>query len=891
MKSRDLHRCPRRPALVTLTLFALTTFVGHSVPAQAQTFNINFPAPSTFTSTDCASGPGCGPSTRAATTGDFNGDGKLDVVNVDSGNDINVMLGSGKGTFGLPIITSFANGLFGGYSLTVGDFNGDHLLDVAVWGAASSSEVHIFLGNGAGGFTTGGVFVAPNSSNWNPQPNSIAAADVNGDGRLDLVALTPYNGVFVYIGNGDGTFQTAVDYATNDPNGPNGGLAVGDLNSDGHPDLAITASEGLDVLLNNGNGTFGTAAYYDSGHGNAAPAGDGVAIGDVNGDKHPDVVITNQVVGTTVFLNSGTGTFTVGNTVSVPNTGATGNVVLADINNDKKLDTVQVDAFGDVYTFLGKGNGSFSTGPAYPLQEHNNSGDYVVALGDFNGDGTLDLFTANGLDTSTVALGRGDGSFQTAQLYPYPGNVQWQNIAVADFNGDGFPDVASQGPPQGSNTTIGAVLDSSHGALAATPIYTTVSTCANNYVYGIAAGDVNGDGKADLVAAMADATFAGCQNHTVAVLVGMGNGKFQAAKYYATGSTGQEYQTYLVDLNGDGKLDIVTSNVDGTISVLLNKGTGTFQAPKLITSITALSAYDNQLAFGDFNGDGKTDIALAPDSFVTNDTSVHVLPGNGNGTFGSPITTPIGLYQYTLAAGDFNRDGNLDLIVTTSSNGCTLTGAQSAYVYLQGIGNGTFVPGTQECGFYSAPGAPVVADLNGDGQLDVVIPYDANTNSIAVGPAILQGKGNGTFTSSQSFYTGQAVNSAAIADFNGDGMPDVALGDYTAFLDVMLNATQPVSVSPLTVNYGSVTVGTTKSQTVILTNDQTKSLSSISISIGGTDAGDFSETNNCGASRKSGWDCTITVKFTPAATGARTATLNIVDAVGTQTVQLSGTGK
>jgi hypothetical protein len=889
MKVQDLLSFRLQAAVIALAFLVVATLAG-MVPAHGQTNNINFPAPSTFTSTGCPSGPGCGPSTRAATTGDFNGDGKLDVVNTDSSNNINVMLGNGNGTFQLPIITSFANGVFGGYSLTVGDFNGDHSLDVAVWGAASSSEVHIFLGNGAGGFTTGGVFVAPNSSNWNPQPNSIAAVDVNGDGKLDLVALTPYNGVFVYIGNGDGTFQTAVNYVTNDPNGPNGGLAVGDLNGDGHPDLAITASEGLDVLLNNGNGTFGTAAYYDSGHGNAAPAGDGVAMGDVNGDKHPDVVITNQAVGTTIFLNSGSGTFTVGNTVSVPNTGASDNIVLADINNDKKLDIVEVDAFGDVYTFLGKGTGSFSTGPAYPLQEHDNGGDYVVALGDFNGDGTLDLFTANGLDTSTVALGRGDGSFQTAQLYSYPGNVQWQNIAVADFNGDGFPDVASQGPNQGSSTAIGVVLDSSHGALTATPIYSTVSACANNYVYGIASGDVNGDGKADLVAAMADANFAGCQNHTVAVMLGLGNGKFGAAKYYATGATAQEYQTYLVDVNGDGKLDLVTSNLDGSISVLLNKGTGAFQAPKLVSGITALSAYDNQLAFGDFNGDGKTDIAVAPDSLVTNDTSLHVLPGNGDGTFGSPITTPIGLYQHTLAAGDFNKDGKLDLIVTTTANGCTLTGAQSAYVYLQGIGNGTFTPGTLECGFYSAPGAPVVADLNGDGKLDVVIPYDANTNSIAVGPVILQGKGDGTFTGSQSFYTGQAVNSAAVADFNGDGMLDVALVDYTAFLDVMLNATQPVSVSPLTVNYGSETVGTTKAQTVILTNDQTKSLSITSITVGGTNAGDFSETNNCGTSRKPGWDCTVTVKFTPTATGTRTATLNIVDAVGTQTVQLSGTG-
>ena len=886
MRSEQLHLRPLRAAAVTFALSTLTILAGHS-PAQAQTYPVHFPAPTTFSAVGH-----CCPSVTAVATGDFNGDHKLDVVNIDSGSDLDMLLGNGDGTFQAPIATYIGQPNYFYEAIAAGDLNGDGHLDIALWtlDPAGNTEADVYLGNGAGGLTYSGAYVAPNSSDFAPGPNSITAADVSGDGKLDLVGLTPYNGVFVFLGNGDGTFQTAVNYATNNPNGGNFGLAVGDLNGDGHLDLGITASQGLDVLLNNRNGTFGTAAYYDSGHGNCCNSGDGIAIGAVNGDTEADVVITNQSVGATVFLNQGTGTFTVGNTVSVPNTGATGNLLLADINNDKKLDIVVVDAYGDVFTALGKGTGAFSATTGYPLQAAANGGVYQVALGDFNGDGILDLLDTDGNTTNTVSLGRGDGTFQTAQLYPYPGNVQGQNIAVADFNGDGLPDVASQGPPQGSNTTIGVVLDSSHGALTATPIYTTVSSCANNYVYSIAAGDVNGDGKADLVSTMADASFTGCQNHMVAVMIGLGNGKFGAAKYYATGATGQEYQIYLADVNGDGKLDIVTSNGDGSISVLLNKGTGVFQAPKLITSITTLSATDNQLAFGDFNGDSKTDIAVAPNSLVTNDAAIHLLPGNGNGTFGSPITTTLPFYQQTLAAGDFNQDGKLDLVVTTTSFGCT-NGETSSFVFLEGNGTGTFTPGAQNCSYFEGPFAPVVADLNGDGKPDVVIPYDANTDSTEIGPEILQGKGDGTFTGSQLFYSGRAVNSAAVADLNGDGMPDVTLGDYTSFLTVMLNATQPVSVSPLTANYGSETVGSTKLQTIILTNDQTKSLKITSISVGGTNASDFSETNNCGTGRKAGWDCTITVNFTPAATGSRTATLSIVDAVGTQTVQLNGTGK
>ena len=900
MKSH--HRQDTRTAMGAMLLTMLVVvvmFAGVVVPAQAQTLPVAFPAPITFAADYCNPYP-CSDSTLAVATGDFNGDGKLDVVSLSYGSYLNVMLGNGDGTFQTPISLNISTTNFSAEAIAVGDFNGDHVLDVAVWAIYNNpvgTQVNIYLGNGTGSLTPGGTYTASNSGTFNPGPNSLVAADVNGDGKLDLVALTPYNGVFIFTGKGDGTYQTPVAYATGctTGSGPCNGLAVGDLNGDGKPDLALEANEttggGISILLNGGTGTFGTATYYPVGIGGVFAAG-GIAIGDVDGDKKPDVVVTSSSASAIVYLNQGSGTFAVKGTVGSVPLYPTNNVVLADINNDKKLDIVVPDGAGDVFTFYGTGKGTFTAGPAYPLQSQSNGGNYLIAVGDFNGDGTLDLLDTNGLDTNTVSLGRGDGSFQTTQLYDYNANLGANNLVTADFNGDGFPDIAqsSSGAAGGvsENGKIGISLGSSHGVPGATSFVT--ASCTSNLVYWVATGDVNGDGKADLVAALQGSSNPGCQTNAVAVLQGLGTGKFKKAAYYATGSTTQEQTVYLVDVNGDGKLDIVTGNADGSISVLLNKGNGTYSAGVVNTSLTSIFVYGISLAFADFNGDGKMDIAVT--AAANPPAVVYVLPGNGNGTFGSPLANALPYSPTRLVAADFNKDGKADLLVAGQfSGGVCTSGYALTYAFLKGNGNGTFTAGPTGCWSPGAPGNPVVADLNGDGKLDVVIPYYGAPG----GPAVLQGNGDGTFTGSQFLYTGSNTTSAAVADFNGDGMLDVALVNTGLFnpdfLSVMFNSTQPVSISPLNVNYGSVTVGAKKAATVILTNNQKTSLAITSVTLGGTDPGDFSAKSACGSSRKAGWDCTITVTFTPTVTGARTATLNIKDAVGTQTVQLNGTGK
>ena len=883
----------RRPSVTTYTLVALaflTTILGAIVPAQAQTYNINFPAPSTFVATAQPNCPNCTASTDVA-VGDFNGDGKLDVVTLGNQNSLDVAMGNGDGTFQTPVYTYIGAPCYGAYAITVGDFNGDKIPDVGVWGANCTSglmQLNIYLGTGNGNFTTGPTYNPAGSNNWNPLPSTIVAEDVNGDGKVDIIALTQYNGVFVFLGNGDGTFQTPANYPATDPvGGSDGGVAVADVNGDGHPDIVVQVAQGIDVLLNNGNGTFAAAVYYNDNLGNCCGQGGGIAIGDVNGDKKPDVVITSPSEGVTVFLNKGSGTFAVGSQIVIPNIYSASNIFLADINNDKKLDIVVPDAFGNVYTFLGNGKGTFTAGANLSLEVY--GGTSLIAVADFNGDGTLDVLQAMGNDfTNSVSFGRGDGTFRTAQFYNYTGPSQAQNMVVADFNGDGFADVAAQGIPAG---TIGVILDNSHGTLTAKPSY--INACSNEYVYGIAAGDVSGDGKQDLVASLGG-TSTTC-NHMVAVMIGKGTGKFANPVYYPTGAAtnAQEMQIYLVDVNGDGHPDIVTSNDDGSISVLLNKGKGTFAAPVLITSLVTATEEDNTLTFGDFNGDGKLDIAVAANPARTNDQSVYVLPGNGDGTFGTPIGTNTGYFLSSLVAGDFNNDGKQDLFVTTTNWGCSggVGGVPygSAYLYLQGNGAGSFSVGPQNCLLWANASAPVATDFNADGNLDVAVPYQRNeyTNGVAV----FQGNGKGAFTANQIYYPGYAIAALGVGDFNGDGMPDLAMVNFDSYFSILLNETQPVSLSPLKVNFGSVTVAAKKTATVILTNDQSTTLSITSMTIGGADPGDFKQTNKCSTSRKPGWNCTITVTFTPTATGARSATLTVKDGVGSQVVQLNGTGK
>jgi uncharacterized protein (UPF0548 family) len=356
---------------------------------------------------------GVGVYPRSVAVGDFNGDGKPDLAVANSGDNpadvsptrgsLSVLLGNGDGTFQTAVTYSFA-----GTNLTaivVGDFNGDGKLDLAVGNEGTTGSgyldagVSVLLGNGDGTFQHAVNSSAPGANLW----FQYVVGDFNGDGKLDLAmanggtAQAGYtdNGVSVLLGNGDGTFQTAVNYTVG---AAPSSLVVGDFNGDGKPDLAVTkegtapdfTDGGVSVLLGNGDGTFQPAVNYAVG---SRPIS--LAVGDFNRDGKPDLAV-----------------------------------------GDFGLST---DA--GVSVLLGNGDGTFQT--ATNLYDARGAYPFSIEVGDFNGDGKPDLAIVQILPNPvSVLLGNGDGTFQTAVDFSVGPNPNPVSVAVGDFNGDGKPDLA-----------------------------------------------------------------------------------------------------------------------------------------------------------------------------------------------------------------------------------------------------------------------------------------------------------------------------------------------------------------------------------------------------------------------------------------------------------------
>jgi hypothetical protein len=415
--------------------------------------------------------------------GDLDRDGKADLAVANSNsNDVSVLLGVGDGTFG----TASNHGAHTNPdSVVVGDLNGDAKPDLAV-SNLNSSDVSVLLQTSGKAFTA--HFSPVSNYGANSGPRSIAVGDLNGDGSPDLAVANvgfAVTTVSVLLGAGDGTFGAASTFgAHSQPES----VAIGDLNRDGAPDLAVAnfTSNDVSVLLGVGDGTFATKVDYGA---HTHPLG--IAIGDLNRDGTLDLAVANQdSADVSVLLGVGNGTF--GSAVNYGAHTQPQSVAIGDLNRDGKPD-LAVPNYGtsDVSVLLGAGDGTFGTATNFGAHTNPES----VAIGDLNRDGKPDMAAGNiNSGDVSILLGVGDGTFETA--VNYAAHESPSSVSIGDINGDGKLDLAVT---NSSSDDVSALLGKGDGTFG-----TAVNHVAHTHPSSVAIGDLNGDGKPDLAVANAD---------------------------------------------------------------------------------------------------------------------------------------------------------------------------------------------------------------------------------------------------------------------------------------------------------------------------------------------------------------------------------------------------
>jgi Bacterial Ig-like domain (group 3)/FG-GAP-like repeat/FG-GAP repeat len=729
---------------------------------------------------------------NSVVVGDFNGDGKADLAVANfTDNTVTVLLGNGSGGFTAASGSPFAVDVHP-YSIAVGDFNGDGKPDLAV-ANSGATDVTVLLGNGSGGFTaeSGSPFVAGGN------PTSVAVGDFNGDGRADLaVANLATNNISVLLGTGSPT-KLAI---TQQPSTGTAGLAIGNVvvqvqDANG---LLVTGSTAavtltstppgaagtLTVNASGGVATFSNVVFKTAGTYTLAALSPGltgvtssnIAIGAAPAavlaiTSQPSAGTTGVAIGSVVVqVQDGFGNLVSGSTAAITMAsnpaGVGGTVTVNAVSGVATFTNLVFGATGNYILTASSPGLTSATSASINIQAAS-----ATSLGAapnpsvFGAPVTLTATVTPSAATGKVTFYDGTAVLGVATLAG--GSATFTTTAL----GAGTRSLTAHygGDSGDAASTSAAVPQTVNAVAAATLIAAGGSPVAvGNNPGTVVVGDLNVDGKADLA-------VANVSSNNVTVLLGNGSGGFTPASGSPFAVGNSPASIAIGDFNGDGKADLAVVNAgDNTVTVLLGTGGGGFMAmvhtialPR-VHRFVSTGGHPRSIMVGDFNGDGNADLAVA--DFGGGD--VTVLLGNGAGGFspatGSPI--PAGTNPFSLAVADFNGDGHADIAVANQgSNNITL---------LLGDGNGGFTPATgSPFAVGHHPNSVTAGDFNGDGKPDLAIANYAD-NTVTV----LLNNGSGGFTpaTGSPFAVGTNPYSVAVGDINGDGKADLVVADATS---------------------------------------------------------------------------------------------------------------
>lgn len=616
-----------------------------------------------------------------------------------------------------------------------------------------------------------------------------AVGDLDGDGDLDVVVGNECDEIefcftdpqsWVYLNDGSGNFNWSGSAIALGASGERTySVAVGDMNGDGYLDI-VTGNLGTNrVYLNDGDsdgdgkwdGTFTTQSF--------ASGSDTIslALGDLNGDGHLDVAVANfdPVNGypefSEIYINDGSGSLSLAGNFG-PEYAETIDIALADLDGDGFLDIAAVHGYNPgrqnaVYLNDGEANFWSSSGNSPDCTQDNvrclgaeTRMSRALAIGDLNGDGSLDVVVVNQGAVNDLYLNDGAGNFPTGSTFGASGSRD--TVTLADMDGDGDLDVVD------GDTNVELYLNNGSGSLG-TPYAISSSFIFN--VGSLSPVDVDGDGDLDIVSGNTGANL-------VHVNDGAGNLSFSSLS-----SSSSTESAAVGDMNADGHLDIVIGRYINQDRVYLNDGSGGFGSSY---TFGPGSGDTNDLAVGDLDGDGLLDIVAADDGVMGAGDPVIVHLNNGDDTFTSQYLSYCDeCITYAVALGDLDSDDDLDIVVGSQFDvGAGLGGPNVVYLNDGGQQGGT--PGTfvQTIAFGSGQDythAVALGDLDGDGDLDVAVGNCYETEDygdFGYQDVVYLNDGAGNLDTAINFGTGEdKTYDLALGDVDGDGDLDIVTGN------------------------------------------------------------------------------------------------------------------